>query len=402
MSRVLSFALFLAIVLAVLGGMHYYIWARLVRDPGLPLPWRRVLTAAVVLLALAVPAGMFATRLGRRPVPRLVPWGTYGWLGLAFLLFSALVAIDLARLLGSAATWAQEALRRLPEPPSNPARRVFVARAAAGGALLLAGGSASAAVRAAPGDPQLHDVPVQLPRLPPALSGLSVLQISDLHVGPTIRDREVRRVVEVTNAARPDVVAITGDLVDGSVPELRAVIGELAGLRSRYGVYFVTGNHEYYSGVGPWVAELRRIGIRVLRNERVAVGDRSPRGASLDLAGTDDWRSGGLAPGHGPDLARALAGRDPERALVLLQHQPHGVEEAIRAGAGLQLSGHTHGGQIFPFTLLVSAVYRYWKGLYPVREGDAEGHVFVSRGTGYWGPPMRLGSPPEIARIVLV
>ena len=171
----------------------------------------------------------------------------------------------------------------------------------------------------------------------------------------------------------------------------------LAGLQARYGVYFVTGNHEYYSGAAAWVEHLGKLGIRVLRNERVAIGDP---GASIDLAGIDDWRSAGMVPGHGPDLSAALAGRDPDRSLVLLAHQPRGVEEGAKAGVELQVSGHTHGGQIFPFTLATALVYPYLHGLYPVREGNGS-QIFVSRGTGYWGPPMRLGSPPEIARVVL-
>jgi predicted MPP superfamily phosphohydrolase len=206
----------------------------------------------------------------------------------------------------------------------------------------------------------------------------------------------VRRVVEQVNALRPDLVAVTGDLVDGSVRDLGRAVAQLGRLEARHGVFFVTGNHEYYSGVGSWVAELGRLGIRVLRNERVVIGDA---GASLDLAGVDDW--GARRYGAGADLGRALDGRDPDRALVLLAHQPRGVEEAVRAGVELQLSGHTHGGQIFPFSLLVGAVYPYVRGLYAHEEGDRSGHVYVSRGTGYWGPPLRLGSPPEIAKIVL-
>jgi predicted MPP superfamily phosphohydrolase len=241
------------------------------------------------------------------------------------------------------------------------------------------------------------EVPVRLPRLPPALDGLTVVQISDLHVGPTIRQREVDRVVAQANALRPDVVAITGDLVDGTVRELGPIVEGLARLRARYGVHFVTGNHEYYSGVDAWLPYLGRLGIRVLRNERVEIGDA---GARLDLAGVDDWHAGRYGRGHGYDLGRALEGRDPERALVLLAHQPLGVEAGIRAGMGLQLSGHTHGGQIFPFNLAVRAAFRYVKGLHRLDGG--EGSIYVSRGTGYWGPPMRLGVPPEIARITLL
>jgi predicted MPP superfamily phosphohydrolase len=208
--------------------------------------------------------------------------------------------------------------------------------------------------------------------------------------------------VEQANALKPDVVAITGDLMDGSVRELGGIMEGLGRLRARYGVHFVTGNHEYYSGVEDWLAFLPKLGIRVLRNERVSIGDA---GASLDLAGVDDWHAGRFGNGHGYDLAKAVKGRDPDRALVLLAHQPLGVEGGVRAGMGLQLSGHTHGGQIFPFNFAVRAAFRYVKGLYEVDGGQVAGgaaHIYVSKGTGYWGPPMRLGVPPEIGKITLV
>ena len=160
----------------------------------------------------------------------------------------------------------------------------------------------------------------------------------------------------------------------------------------------MTGNHEYYSGAAAWVEHLRRLGIRVLRNERVAIGDR---GASIDLAGIDDWRSAGMAPGHGPDLAGG-ARRDgtPTARSSCSPTSPAASRRPRRPGVELQVSGHTHGGQIFPFTLATALVYPYLHGLYGVKEGGGS-QIFVSRGTGYWGPPMRLGSPPEIARIVL-
>ncbi|HET7825205.1 MAG TPA: metallophosphoesterase [Anaeromyxobacter sp.] len=399
MSRsVLSFAVFIAVSVAVLGGMHGYLWVRLVRDPALPEPWRRIATVALVLLAFAVPLGMLALRLAPRPLAQLVPVIAFTWLGLAFLLFSAVLVLDAVRLAGQAAAWLAEWVRSQPEPPADPDRRVFVARVVAGTATLATAGASAYAFRSARGPAEVTEVPVKLERLPKALSGLTIAQITDLHVGPTIGDRHVQRVVEQVNAIRPDVVAVTGDLVDGSVAQLGAAISHLGNLRARHGVYFVTGNHEYYSGVVEWLAELRRLGVRVLRNERVTVGDG---GASFDLAGVNDWGARGLGGGYGPDLDRALAGRDPERGLVLLAHQPRGVDEAVRAGVELQISGHTHGGQIAPFNLVVGAVYPYLKGLYPHAEGDRRGQIFVSRGTGYWGPPLRLGSPPEIAKIVL-
>jgi predicted MPP superfamily phosphohydrolase len=397
-SRPLSFAIFLGVSLAILAGMHAYLWLRLVRDPSLPEPWRRIATVALVLLVVAMPLGLVALRLAPQPFARLVPVATFTWLGLAFLLFSVLVAVDLVRIAVRGADLLADWLRRTPDPPADPARRVFVARALAGGAALATGGAAVFAFRSATGPAEVTEVPVRLERLPRALSGLTIAQITDLHVGPTIGERAVRRVVEQTNALRPDVVAITGDLVDGSVADLGAAVAELAKLRARHGVYFVTGNHEYYSGVGEWTRELERLGVRVLRNERVAVGDA---GASIDLAGVDDWSA--RRGGGGEDLARALAGRDPDRALVLLAHQPRAaaIAEAVRAGVELQLSGHTHGGQIVPFNLLVATAYPYVKGLHTHREDGRAGQVYVSRGTGYWGPPLRLGSPPEIARVVL-
>jgi predicted MPP superfamily phosphohydrolase len=158
-------------------------------------------------------------------------------------------------------------------------------------------------------------------------------------------------------------------------------------------VYFVTGNHEYFSGVDHWLAHLTTLGIRVLRNERVAIGGAD----GFDLAGVDDWSAGRYGNGHGADLSRALEGRDRNRGLILLAHQPKQVFEAADAGVDLQLSGHTHGGQMFPFGYLVKLQQPYVAGFH-IHQGTA---LYVSRGTGYWGPPMRVGSPAEITHIEL-
>jgi uncharacterized protein len=400
MSRpLLGFAAFLLVSTSILGGIHGYVWLRLVRDTGLPEPWRRAAGILLALLALGIPLGLFLGRRASGWTARLAPAAAAAWLGTVFVLFCSVAVLDLVRLSAGGLGFVLDWMRSRVDPPADPERRLFVARAMAGGALLIAGGATAGSLRSALGPARIHEVPVRLERLPPALSGYTVAQISDLHVGPALRAPTVRRVVEQTNALKPDLVAITGDLVDGSVEELGSTVAELARLRARHGVVFVTGNHEYYSGVEPWLAELRRLGIRVLQQERIEVGEP---GASFDLAGVDDWGYAASRPGgYAGALGRALAGRDPERSLVLLQHQPRGVDEAVRAGVELQLSGHTHGGQIFPFTLLVAAVYPYVAGLYPHRSGSDRGQIFVSRGTGFWGPPMRLGSPPEIAKIVL-
>ncbi|MEK6609137.1 MAG: metallophosphoesterase, partial [Myxococcota bacterium] len=224
--------------------------------------------------------------------------------------------------------------------------------------------------------------------------GLTIVQLTDLHVGPTLGRAFVAEVVTRTNALTPDLVAITGDLVDGSPERLQDAVAPLAELRARHGVYFVTGNHEYYSGADAWLPALARLGIRTLRNERVTIGAGA---AAFDLAGVDDFTALGMADGHGPDLPRALAGRDPSRAVVLLAHQPRAVHEAARLGVDLQLSGHTHGGQIWPFRWIVRLAQPFVAGLH--RVGATQ--IYVSRGTGFWGPPMRLCEPAEISRIVL-
>ncbi len=230
----LSFLFFLLVSVGILGGMHAYLWVRLVRDPGLPEPWRRIATVALVLLGLAVPVALAAMRLAPRPIDRLLPAVAFTWLGLAFMLLCAVAALDLVRLLATAGTaladWARSGP---PEPPADPERRAFVARALAGTAVAATAGAGALAFRTAVGPARITEVPVKLARLPAALSGLSIAQITDLHVGPTIREREVRRIVEQTNALRPDVVAVTGDLVDGSVAELGRAVAHLADLRAR-------------------------------------------------------------------------------------------------------------------------------------------------------------------------
>jgi len=400
-SRVLSLAAFLVLVLAILGGMHWFLWARLARDTALPELGRRLAGLLLALVVAGIPAGMAVARRLPASSTRLLLTVLFTWMGFAFLLFVALLAADVARLLWASGQWAAVLASGKASPPPDPGRRVFLARAIAGGAVAVAGAATATALRAAAGDVRVVEVPVRLERLPAALSGFTLAQISDLHVGLTIGERHVRQVVEATNALRPDAIVITGDLVDGRVADLRRATELLARLAAPQGVYFVTGNHEYYSGVRPWLAELARYGIRPLGNGRVSLGDRGPGGSSFDLAGVDDWSVARAHDGRWPALDAALAGRDPDRSLVLLAHQPRGVAEAVRAGVELQLSGHTHGGQIFPWNLVVSAVYPYCRGLYTHREADRLGRVYVSCGTGYWGPPMRLGAPAEIGRIVL-
>jgi uncharacterized protein len=239
-------------------------------------------------------------------------------------------------------------------------------------------------------------VPIPLAGLPPALDGFTIVQISDLHVGPTIREPYVERIVEAVNHLKPDLVAITGDLVDGGVPELGPQVAPLRRLKSRHGSYFVTGNHEYYSGVHPWLNELPRLGIRVLLNEHVVI---EQAGAQLVLAGVADYSAGHFDAAHRSDPMAALAGAPPDPAVkVLLAHQPRSAAAAALAGFDVQLSGHTHGGQFLPWNFFVRLQQPFTAGLH--RVGGL--WVYVSRGTGYWGPPKRFGAPSEITRVRLI
>jgi predicted MPP superfamily phosphohydrolase len=340
----------------------------------------------LALLAIGMPLALI---LGRGPAGRYVAWPAFVWMGVMFLLLVSAAAVDLARVLVELARRAREL------GPVDPERRTALARLAASTMVVTSGGLAAVAVRAARGPIAVRPVDVALPRLPARHEGFRLVQLTDIHVGTTIGRAFVEDIVRRTNELAPDLIAITGDLVDGTVEQLRDGVAPLADLRARHGVFFVTGNHEYFSGAGPWLEHLPSLGVRVLSNQRVSIGDGAE---PFDLAGVDDpsaVRHGGATPQAALDAA--LAGRDPSRELVLLAHQPRQFEEAARRGVGLQLSGHTHGGQIWPFGFLVRLAQPFIAGLH--RRGASQ--IYVSRGTGYWGPPMRLGAPAEITEVIL-
>jgi predicted MPP superfamily phosphohydrolase len=374
-----------AVAIAVLSTLtwlsHRYVWARLVRDAGWPGGWGRGLTAVVITLAVLVPLTFVAAQTMPRAVSGPLGWVVYTWLGFALYLLLLAALSDAGRGIAALAGLL----------PQDPDRRQVLARgiaaAVAGTAAFVGiGGLANASGF------DIRRVRVALARLPSSASGYSIVQLTDVHVGPTIGRDFIERIVAETNALAPDMIVITGDLVDGSVAHLREHVEPLRDLKARDGVFFVTGNHEYYSGADEWIAHLSTLGIRVLRNERVPIRD------AFDLAGVDDASAHRMLPGHGADVPRAMQGRDPARAVVLLAHQPKTFKDALKADVDLQLSGHVHGGQLVPFNWLVRLDQPFIQGLYQV--GRAA--IYVSTGTGYWGPPMRVGSRAEITRIELV
>ena len=244
--------------------------------------------------------------------------------------------------------------------------------------------------------PGVVEIKIPVVDLPLALHGFSIAQISDVHVGPTIKRGFVEGIVRRVNELKADLIAVTGDLVDGSVQQLSAHTAPLAGLTARHGAYFVTGNHEYYSGERAWTEEIRRLGLRVLKNEHVVL---KHDGASLILAGVTDYSAHHFDPAQRSDPAAALRGAPIDAgAKVLLAHQPSSAMAAANAGYDVQISGHTHGGQFWPWNLFVHFFQPFSSGLHRLKDL----WIYVSRGTGYWGPPNRFGVPSEITRIRLV
>jgi len=389
MSRFLSIALFLTVLLGIVASAHYYIWIRLVRDVQWPKGISRWLTWLLVLLYLGVPATFWLSRTLPPNHGRGLLLVTYVWLGLT-------LGLPVMLACGDALRGAWLGIRGLSgAEPLSAERRLFIKRLFSGVVALWAAGTTVVAYGEAMGSLSIREVRIRLRRLPRQLHGFVIAQLTDMHVGPTLRRDFVQKVVEKTNSMQADLIAITGDLVDGSVENLSSIVEPLRQLRARHGVFFVTGNHEYYSGVEQWLSEIRRLGIRVLRNERVSVGNDD---VSFDLVGIDDASAARFGHGHGPDLPGAMAGRDGSREAVLLAHQPRAAFEAERLGIGLQLSGHTHGGQVWPFGRLVRWQQPFVRGLH--RLGQLA--VYVSCGTGFWGPPLRLRTPAEITRVVLL
>lgn len=377
---------FFFVALLVMGGAHYYVWARLVRDPALKSPWRRLGTITVGLLFVLLMGRFLAARSMSRAVAAPYSWLVYTWLGVLFFLVISLGLSDIVKV---------AAIRtRVSGKPDDPERRQALSRMFGGAAALAGLGASGLGVVSALSPVAVSRVRVAIDRLAKAKAGYRIVQISDVHVGPTIGRAFIEDVVARINALKPDLIAITGDLVDGSVEELAEHVAPLGQLQAKDGVFFVTGNHEYYSGADAWIAHLGKLGVRVLRNEHVQIGGAD----GFDLAGVDDASSHGTLTGHGPDLKKALAGRDSSRACVLLAHQPRGIELADSLGVDLQLSGHTHGGQMIPWNFLVRLQQPFIAGLHKL----ARVQIYVSRGTGYWGPPMRVGAPAEITEIELI
>jgi uncharacterized protein len=345
------------LAISILAAAHIYTWWRLLLP--LPSPWWQLGTAVVAILAPTFPLTL---RVGRRlPRKQARPWLLVGylWFGFALYLLLGAAASHIAVCLGA---------------DSQHAAIVGLALSVAivlGGLLHVARG------------PLVRRVRVPVGKLP--IASYTIAHLTDVHIGPLIGREFAEKLVRRVNALEPDLIVITGDLVDGRLSELAAHIEPLRDLRARDGVYAVTGNHEYYWNPSAWLDHIRSLGIRVLRNEHVTIAD------AFELAGVDDSSAG-------EDVPRAVAGRNPRLPLVLLAHHPRTVARAMQAGVDLQLSGHTHGGQLLPLGWLARLFDPKVAGLGKFDQT----WLYVSEGTGFWGPPLRVGTSCEIAAITLV
>ncbi|MEV6397820.1 metallophosphoesterase [Streptomyces sp. NPDC051907] len=445
--------LVVVLVLAVLAGVHWYVWRRLVRDTtasgGTA---RRAGTVAVCVLPLLSVGALVSGRAGAPFwLQQAVAWPGFMWLAVLLYLTLALVIGEAVRPLlrkvlerraGVESEGTGEGLRRgaAPEPapqsppdfvrgdphgaesaPQSPAglevpaglgtletpvgpetppqsaeepgsglsRRLFVARVVGGGAAVAALGTVGYGTYGVLRGPRVKRVTVPLAKLPRAAHGFRIAVVSDIHLGPILGRAHTRRIVDSINAVNPDLIAVVGDLVDGSVDDLRSAAEPLAQLQSRHGAFFVIGNHEVFSGADQWVDHVRELGLRPLQNERVEIA------GGFDLAGVNDIA--GESEGEGPDFAKALGDRDRARAAVLLAHQPVVIHDAVDHAVDLQLSGHTHGGQLWPGNYLAELANPTVAGL--ERYGDTQ--LYVTRGAGAWGPPVRVGASSDITVVQL-
>ncbi|EHR63685.1 metallophosphoesterase [Saccharomonospora cyanea] len=403
--------MFFAVLSVLIIVVHLYLWKRLVKDT--TRPGSRARRVGTIALAVCVTLMVAALSLGTSVSPdiaRWFAWPGYLWLAMFFYLLLALLVLELPRL--ALRRWLREDTgdpaapntdtdtdtESVGAPGAAPARAPRVSRrtALSRGSAALAGvvslGLVGYGAGVAMGPPTITRVPITLRRLDPRVEGCRIALISDVHLGPIIGRSFTQRIVDLVNAENVDVVGIAGDLVDGDVADLADAAAPLADLRSTHGTFLVTGNHEYYVGYQQWIDFVPELGIRPLRNERVEIRHR---GGVFDLAGINDatgyqWQDPG-------DVGEALAGRDTERAVVLLAHQPVDFDDAVRHDVDLMLAGHTHGGQLSPFELAVSLQQGAVAGFYQ-RENTK---MYVTRGAGFWGPPVRVGAPPDITIVEL-
>jgi len=395
--NVTTYFIWISIVLGVLAiGCSYVGW-RLIGTARLTMPWKLYAWIALGLM-LVLPFGSSLLMRYAEKLTDPLSWISYVALGFLSLVITLLIARDLLWLLWHGGEQALILAQRLfsvtAMPPAEPARRQFILQATNVGVLAAAAALTGYGVYEARKRPGIIDVAIPIAGLPLEFVGFRLVQITDIHAGLTVKRDWIRTIVDEVTRLTPDLIAFTGDLADGSVPHLREDVASFGDLQAPYGKYFVTGNHEYYSGAEEWVAEARRLGYDVLMNEHRLI---RRNGSTIVLAGVTDVSGGQFLPSHKSDPKAALKDAPLDMTRILLAHQPRTLYEAEPLGFDLMISGHTHGGQFFPWNLVATIGQPFISGLHK-HNGS---WVYVSKGTGYWGPPVRLGARSEITVFTL-
>ncbi|PJZ67598.1 phosphohydrolase [Leptospira wolffii] len=397
------FYIFLGVFTLVLFSGYWYAASRLTAPFQLSQGEWILLGIGVSILVLLTPgAYLLSLFLRETPWQKFWSYAAFITLGFATILVSFVLVRDIGHLVWKGSLYVSDKFQQAPSgdlasvgPVGEEfSRKDFFSRFSSFALLGIAGGLTAFGVYQAKKTPSVKHVRIRVKDLPEGLHGFKIAQLSDIHIGPTIKGGFLEEVVGRTNALEPHLVAITGDLVDGTVNMLRDHVSPLGKLNSQYGTFFVTGNHEYYSGAVAWIRELEALGLNVLLNQNSLIRHN---GAVLAVAGVTDYKAHTVIPGHRTDPHQAAIGTEDAHYKMLLAHQPNSVFEAAKAGFHLQLSGHTHGGQYFPGNVFIYLFQKFVAGL-----SEWEGtQLYVSRGTGYWGPPLRIGAPSEITLLVL-
>ena len=396
------YVLWFIIAFSIVSAGYGYAGWRIITPAHFPAPWNWIAWIFLALL-LVLPVLAMSVEFSRLDFPskRELEWGAYISLGFFSMVITLLVMRDIAWLVMTGAqklTALVSGMRGgapLPGEAADPHRRDALVQWMNLGLIAAAGGLTAYGIYEARRRPAIVEVTVPILDLPGSLQGFRIVQITDIHAGLTVTRPFVEMVVEMANAQMGDIVAFTGDLVDGSVDQLREHVAPMKNLEGRYGRYFITGNHEYYSGALPWIEEAKSLGFDVLLNEHSVIRQG---GGTIVLAGVTDTSAGGFITEHRSDPHKAIAGAPAADVRILLAHQPKSLYEGSKAGFDVQISGHTHGGQFFPWNLVATIGQPYIKGLHKF----ADTWIYVSKGTGYWGPPVRLAARSEITVLTLV
>ena len=390
----MHFFVFFTVWILILSSGYAYIGWRVI--PGANFQGRQKLIAWLVVgVLLLFPQVPFAMLINRKEAVWVDLWFWVGYmsLGLLAMIILTFAMRDLTFLLMRLVGKVERVISRKPDEV-DVGRRRFLLHSTNLGLMAASGLLSGYGLYEAQGPATIEDIPIPLPHLPQAFDGFRIVQFTDLHVGPTIKRAFVERVTRQVMDLKPDLIAFTGDLVDGSVSRLRDDVAPLQEMSAPHGKFFITGNHEYYSGANPWIEHADKLGFTVLLNSHTLVSrDRQ----NIVLAGVTDYSAGGFVPEQATNPAKTFDGAPRDAVRVLLAHQPRSVYEAEKFGFDVQLSGHTHGGQFFPWNYLATLNQPYISGLH--KRGNR--YVYVNRGTGYWGPPLRLGIPSEITVVTL-